>query len=321
MKKAIRQYRPDIIHIHNLHYAIGPIAIRIAKRLGMPIVTTLHNYRLLCPSATLFHDGRLFTNSLHVPFPWKAIRLGVHSHSVSKTFWLAFTVWLHKKIGTWLLVDRYITLTDFAKQVFAGSSLGVPELKFVTKPNFVSNRVQVAEPRENHFLFIGRLTEEKGINVLLEAFSDTAMQLRIAGDGPLRDRVTTAAANSDNITYLGTLDRTGITEQLACCSALVFPSTWYEGMPITLIEAFSLGTPVIASDLGAMQAMVKEGKNGWRFPAGDAMALREIAERWLAAEEAYKQHIGAQAMQAYEQHYTAEKNKTQLLSIYQSLRT
>src|SRR5690606_38658243 len=92
VKRAIRQHNPTVIHIHNLHYAIGPIAIRIAKRKGVPVVMTLHNYRLLCPSATLFHNGKVFTESLHAAFPWKAVRLGVHSHSVLKTFWLALTV-------------------------------------------------------------------------------------------------------------------------------------------------------------------------------------------------------------------------------------
>lgn len=317
VKRAIRAYRPDIIHFHNLHYAIGPVAIRIAKRHGIPVVMTLHNYRLLCPSATLFHRGKLFTDSLHAAFPWKAVRLGVHSHSVFKTFWLAFTVWLHRKLGTWRMVDRYITLTDFAKQVFAGSSLGVPAEKFVTKPNFVTNGDQADEPRGDHFLFIGRLTEEKGIAVLLEAFAGTDLQLRIAGDGPLRNLVVKTAANHPNIRYLGSLGRTAIDEQLAVCTALIFPSIWYEGMPMTLTEAFAAGTPVIASDLGAMQTMIHDGQNGWHFPAADAIALRQKAARWLEADDAFKQRIGEQARQEYEQHYTADRNKTLLLHIYQ----
>src|SRR5690606_10534257 len=109
VKQAVRRHRPDVIHIHNLHYAVGPVAIRIAKRMGVPVVMTLHNYRLICPSATLFSHGKLFTDSLHTQFPWRAIGWGVHSHSRFKTFWLAWTTWLHKKLGTWKLVDRYIT--------------------------------------------------------------------------------------------------------------------------------------------------------------------------------------------------------------------
>src|SRR5690606_5262065 len=249
--------------------------IRIASRLGVPVVMTLHNYRLLCPSATLFHQGQVFTASLHTNFPWEAVRKGVHSHSVVKTAWLAFSNWLHRKVGTWRMVDRYITLTDFSKQLFVNSSLGVAAEKFITKPNFVVDGPESSASRGDHFLFIGRLSAEKGVQVLLDAFTRTDHQLRIAGDGPLREQVIAAAQASPNITYLGNLSRTAIGHQLAECTALLFPSIWFEGLPMTLLEAFAAGTPVIVSDLGAMRSLVHEGQNGWRFAANDATALRQ----------------------------------------------
>ncbi|MGK6351824.1 glycosyltransferase [Parapedobacter sp. DT-150] len=316
VKQAIRTFSPDVIHIHNLHYAIGPIAIRIAKRHGIPVVMTLHNYRLLCPSATLFHAGKLFLDSLHAGFPWKAVRLGVHSNSVFKTYWLAFTVWLHKLLGTWCMVDRYIVLTDFARQLFVDSSFGVPATQFVVKPNFVADTSQLAAVRGRHFLFIGRLTQEKGIKVLLEAFGGTELHVRIVGDGPLRTSVVDAAQQSANITYLGTLGRGGIEAQLASCTALIFPSVWYEGMPMTVIEAFASGTPVIASNLGAMQSMIHDGQNGQLYTPGDAAALRRETQRWLSSEDAYRQQVSDGAREAYEQRYTAHQNHTLLLDIY-----
>ncbi|SKB27641.1 Glycosyltransferase involved in cell wall bisynthesis [Parapedobacter luteus] len=319
IKQAIQRHQPDLIHIHNLHYAIGPIAVVIAKRMGIPVVMTLHNYRLLCPSATLFHHGKLFTSSLRAQYPWKAIRLGVHSHSIFKTCWLASTTWLHKKLGTWQQVDRYITLTDFARQLFIVSSFNVPAEKFVVKPNFVTRSRQSGQPREKHFLFVGRLTEEKGVKVLLDAFSTTGLRLRIAGDGPLRELVKEATKKQPHITYLGALRPAAIDAELASCTALVFPSIWYEGMPITLLEAFAAGTPVIASDLGAMRSMITEKQNGWRFPAGDATILRQKLQQWLDLDEASRRRIGNGARLTYEQHYTAERNKARLLDIYQSV--
>ncbi|WP_257666180.1 glycosyltransferase [Parapedobacter tibetensis] len=316
VKKAIQAHRPDVIHIHNLHYAIGPIAIRVAKRQGIPVVMTLHNYRLLCPSATLFHQGKPFTDSIHVRFPWKAIRLGVHAGSMAKTFWLAFTVWLHKKIGTWQMVDRYIALTDFAKRLFLDSTFGVPANQFTVKPNFVTEPNLRPMKRQPHFLFIGRLTEEKGIAVLLEAFMDSNLLLRIAGDGPLKGAVVNASKKYTNITYLGRLDRAAIGAQLAECSALIFPSIWYEGMPMTIIEAFAAGTPMIASDIGAMPSMVAEGRSGYLFPAGNASALRKKIQQWFHTDEAAKAQLGSIARQEYERRYTPEKNKTLLLGIY-----
>ncbi|WP_353124575.1 glycosyltransferase family 4 protein [Parapedobacter pyrenivorans] len=318
LKRAIRQYKPDVIHIHNLHYAVGPIAVRVAKRMGIPVVMTVHNYRLLCPSSTLFHNGKLFTDSLYTEFPWKAVCIGAHSHSSVKTFWLSFTTWLHKKLGTWHMVDRYITLTDFAKQVFADSSLHLPPEKLVIKPNFVANGFQVSEARGHHFLFVGRLTQEKGVEVLLEAFVGTDYHLRIVGDGPLRAMVTDADQRHPNITYLDTLGRAAIDQQLATCTALVFPSIWYEGMPMTLIEAFAAGTPVIASNLGAMESMVHEGQNGWRFTAGNASDLREKIGLWLTTTATYRQQLGLEARREYEQRYTAEQNRLLLLNIYHS---
>jgi len=316
VKRAIKRHHPDIVHIHNLHYAIGPIAVRIAKRMGVPVVMTLHNYRLLCPSATLFHDGGVFTASLHAGFPWEAVRKGVHSQSVWKTGWFAFTNWLHRKAGTWRMVDRYITLTDFAKQLFVNSSLGIAAEKFVTKPNFVADTAEIDTTRGRHFLFVGRLTREKGVQVLLDAFADTPHQLRIAGDGPLRDHVMAVARASPNIAYLGNLDRSAVLQQLAECSALLFPSIWYEGLPMTLIEAFAAHTPVIASDLGAMQSLVHEGQNGWRFAANDADALRQKVVEWLRTDDRYKAQIGRHARETYQQHYTAERNKELLLTCY-----
>lgn len=316
IKRSIEQHRPDLVHIHNLHYAVGPIAVRVAKRLGVPVVMTLHNYRLLCPSATLFHHGEVFTASLHAGFPWEAVRRGVHSHSVLKTAWLAFTNWLHHKTGTWRMVDRYITLTDFAKQLFTNASPGIAPEKFVIKPNFTAAAPETATTRGHHFLFVGRLTQEKGVQVLLNALTGTDYPLRIAGDGPLRDQVMETARTSPNITYLGSLERAAINRELAECSALLFPSIWYEGLPMTLVEAFAAGTPVIASDLGAMRSLVHEGQNGWRFAANDAAALRQKVDDWVHTDDRYKKQISQQAQEIYRQHYTAERNKEQLLTCY-----
>ncbi|MGV3764257.1 glycosyltransferase family 4 protein [Parapedobacter sp.] len=320
VKRAIQQYQPDIVHIHNLHYAIGPIAIRIAKSRKIPVVMTLHNYRLLCPSATLYYQGEVFTASLRANFPWEAVKRGVHSQSVLKTGWLAVTNWVHRKIGTWHRVDRYITLTDFARQLFINSSLGIAAEKFVTKPNFSADSMGIARLRGPHFLFVGRLTEEKGIHTLLEAFAGTEHPLRIAGDGPLKDHVVEIAETSPNITYLGNLARSEVDQQIAECSALVFPSIWYEGLPMTLIEAFAAGTPVIASDLGAMQSLVHEGKNGWRFTPNDSAALREKVVEWLRTDKLYREQMGRHAREEYLQHYTAAQNKKELIDLMASLR-
>ncbi len=316
LEKAIRQFKPDVVHIHNLHYAIGPVAVRVAKRLAVPVVMTLHNYRLLCPSATLFHNGELFTHSIPVAFPWRAIAKGVHSNSVVKTFWLALTTWMHSVLGTWKLVDRYIALTPFAKQLFVKSALGIPPEKISVKQNFVVESTTRTAQREDFFLFVGRLSAEKGVDTLLRAFAESGAQLVVAGDGPLKDLVLQYTALHPNIRYEGAVSRTEVAQWLSRCTALVFPSIWYEGMPMTLIEAFAAGTAVLASNLGAMQTMIADGENGLLFPPGDVQALRDAATRWTALDTQAKQAMGDAARHEFENKYRSETNRVLLMDIY-----
>ena len=319
LKKAISEYRPDIIHMHNLHFAIGPIAIRVANKAGIPVVLTLHNYRLLCPSTTLISKGRLFTDSVNASFPWKAVANKAYRNSVFQTFWLAFVVWFHKKAGTWKMVNKYIVLTDFAKTLFVNSSFGVSEQKYVVKPNFVDSIDQQPAKRMDRFLFIGRLSHEKGIQLLLDAFRHIDDELYVAGDGPLKEELELACKQNGNIKYAGSLDSDGVREAMKHCVALIFPSIWYEGMPMTLLEAFASGTPVIAGNLGAMSSMVQHGYNGLHFQPGQTEDLIVQVKYWqsLSHEEKYAYSVNART--TYESFYTPGSNLEKCLTIYQSV--
>jgi glycosyltransferase involved in cell wall biosynthesis len=134
--KAIKRFQPDLIHIHNCHFAASPSVFFAARKKNIPVVHTLHNYRLLCPSGILFHQKKLFLDSLQQNFPWKAIKKKVYRNSVFQTFWLAFVVWFHHKVGTWDKVDKYIVLTPFSKDLFSSKS-GVFLQKIIVKPNFI----------------------------------------------------------------------------------------------------------------------------------------------------------------------------------------
>lgn len=321
LDKVLREFNPDVVHLHNIHYATGPQLIRLLHKRKIPMVMTLHNYRLVCPSATLFHRGELFPDSINSGFPWKAVRLGVHQGSIFKTFWIAFTYYLHKKLGTWKMVDKYLVLTEFARKVFTGSKAGIPVDKLIVKPNFIrdSEENKAQTTREEYFLFIGRLSREKGIGTLIEAFQNSGAQLRIAGDGPMKDYVVQKCNTEPNLHYMGALKPEQVREQMKQCTALVFPSEWYEGMPMTLIEAFATGTAVLASRLGAMSAMVQENWDGFLFTAGDPGDLRACVAKWRGLDTQSKDRIRRNARKNYEEHYTAEANKQQLMGIYQDL--
>lgn len=320
IKRTIQSFQPDVIHLHNFHYALGPVGIRIAKKKNIPIVVTLHNYRIICPSATLFYNGHLFTESLNTSFPWKAILLGVHSHSVLKTAWLAFTNWFHKKIGTWKQVSKYIVLSEFAKHTFTHSTIGIKETAFIIKPNFVyaehASQPEIPQTKKGIYLYVGRLSEEKGIYPLLKAFEENGRTLQIVGDGPLRSLVKESCASFENIQYLGMVDRKDIPRIMHRCSALIFPSICYEGMPLTVLEAFACGTAVIASNLGALPFLITHNTTGLLFDPGNIRALNEQIDTWENMDQEQKDKIRSNATQVYEDYYTPQKNKEQLLTIY-----
>lgn len=319
VRRSIIAFSPDIIHIHNWHYALGPIVIRISKKLDIPIVSTLHNYRLLCPSGSLMDKGFVFTDSINSNFPWKAVKKKVFRNSYLMTFWLAFTIWFHKKVGTWNFVDKYILLTPFAKQLYSSSTLGVDSSRFCIKPNFVSPSINFNIDRKPFFLYVGRLSEEKGTEVLLSAFQKCNFQLKIVGDGPLAEKVKKADIDFDNIQYLGALDRNSVHKLMSQCTALIFPSIWFEGMPMVILEAFSLGTPVIASNFGAMSSLIQNGANGIHFEVNNSKALVEALTNWRSYSLTVKQSFSYAALETYKLNYTPEANYKMLIEIYHSV--
>lgn len=317
--KKIAQFKPDIVHIHNLHFAGSASVLYALKRKKIPFVTTLHNYRLLCPSAILFTSGQLYLKSINQGFPWDAVKRGIYRNSKLLTFWVSLSTKIHQWLGTWHLCSQYIVLTEHAKKVYLNSGLKLGANKFTVKPNFYSLPTVVKKERSNHFLYVGRLTEEKGISLLLEVFSLSSYQLKIAGDGPLRQEVQDYCRRYTNIEYLDIVKKEELPVLLADCTALIFPSIWYEGMPLTIIEAFATGTPVIASKLGAMESMIDDNYNGLHFEAGNGNDLKQKLLLWCNMEPLQKANFYSNARSTYTSKYTPEENLEKLLFIYQSV--
>lgn len=316
-RNKIRSFKPDVVHLHNWHFAASPSVIVACHVLKVPIVLSLHNFRLICPSATLFHNGDLFLESIKNEFPWKAIRLGVYRNSIAQTFLLAFTIHLHKKLKTWQKVSAFLINSEFEKKTFLESSLGIPEDKFVVKVNSIADpSFDPALKRQSHFMFIGRLVPEKGIDVTIEAFAKTGLPLVIYGYGPLEQKVKNAVEAHPNIEFRGSLQHDQLCEELRNCNALIFPSTWFEGMPLTLLHAFSTGTPVIASNIGAMSTMIQDQQNGLHFKVGDAEDLAQKLDYWNGLPGAEKEAFGLRSRMIYEKVYTPEAILKSLESIY-----
>jgi glycosyltransferase involved in cell wall biosynthesis len=316
-KRRLAEFRPDVVHIHNLHFSGSAAVIYAIKAAGIPIVMTLHNYRLLCPSGSLFHDQQLFLDSVRPGFPWAAVKKGVYQESKLITFWVALAQYVHERAGTWNKIDRFMVLGEHSRQLFLNSKLGNVPGGFTVKPNFCflqdKEDTKASAP---YYLYIGRLTQEKGIEVLLNAFAGTDLILKIVGSGPLEELVGTFVKQNANISYLGQKSKTETSALLKNATALVFPSVWYETFGMVVIEAFSLGIPVIASDLGNISKMVTDGYNGRTFTPGKATDLRTelYIYQYLTAEE--KKEYSMNAESTYHTLYTPQKNYKLLSGIY-----
>jgi glycosyltransferase involved in cell wall biosynthesis len=317
LRRLLAENKPQVVHFHNTFPLISPAAYVACREAGVPVVQTLHNYRLICPNGLLFRDGHPCEDCIpRVAAAWPGVLHACYRNSRSQSAVVAAMLAVHRLRRTWSRdVSLYIALTDFARNKFIAG--GLPAAKIVVKPNFVSPDPGSEPVEKEGFLFVGRLTEEKGIRTLLRAWTrwDSPIPLRIIGSGPLEDLVRSAAGASDRISYLGQLERAAVFQQMRSAHALVFPSEWYEALPVTLLEAFACGLPVIAADLGAAREIVRHGQTGLLFPAGDDDGLEQQLS-WAGRHLDALGTMGAAARQGYEAKYTGESNYDRLLQIY-----
>jgi glycosyltransferase involved in cell wall biosynthesis len=318
-QQIIAHHRPDVAHFHNTFPLISPAAYYACKHNGVPVVQTLHNYRLFCPKASFFRGGTVCEECVeHTVL--RALRYGCYRHSRMATASVASMLLLHRCLGTWTgVVDSYVALSNFGRDKFI--NMGLPADKVMVKPNFVPEDPVVGSHKGGYALFLGRLVEEKGINVVVKSWSRAqGIPLWVAGDGPLRSVVEEALhhANSDNVKYLGWVSRDKAIQLLKEAHMLVFPSQWYEGFPMTIAEAYACGTPVIASRLGAMQEIVHHGRTGLHFAPGDAADLASTVE-WACSHPEEMREMGRNARGEFEEKYTAAANYEMLMAIYHSV--
>lgn len=312
--KKLADFLPDVVHIHNFFPLLSPSILDACRDAGVPSIITLHNFRILCPSALLYPDEALRERSLTHSCWWTVPR-GVYRNSVAGTLAVSAMVEFHKRARTWSRkVDRFIALTECAKQKFTLG--GLPAERIVVKPNSAARPPAFADIRREGGLFVGRLDDQKGIRVLLEAWKEIDYPLRIIGDGPLSELVERNA--SDRVSCLGRQPREVVQREMQAAKFLVLPSTGPEMFPGTVIEAFASHLPAICSDLPSIAEIVEPGVTGLTFPPGDASALRARV-RWALANPSALDELGRRAHAIYEERYTPEVNFDRLIGIYRSL--
>ncbi len=316
--RLLSQEKPHLVHVHNTFIMVSPSVYSACREARIPVVQTLHNYRLLCPAANFFRDGRVCEECVEHSL-WRGVRHGCYRGSRPATATVALMLAVHRWRRTWTqMVASYITLTEFARQKFIGG--GLPADRIVVKPNFVHPDPGERTRHGDYALFVGRLSPEKGLRTLLAAWErlHNGVPLVIVGDGPLRAGLEAQAEQRglSTICFQGSLSRDQTLAAIKGASFLVFPSECYETFGRSIAEAFACGTPVICSRRGAMQEIVADGRTGMHFNAGDAEDLAEKV-KWAWAHPGRMAELGKGARGEYEAKYTAEKNYALLMEIYQ----
>ena len=304
----LERFQPDVIHVHNTFPMISPAIYWVAAKYHIPVVQTLHNFRLLCPQAMFLREGKVCEACMGA-IPWRGVVHGCYRNSKVQSAVLAGMVSLHRLLGTWQhKVTRYIALNEFCRQKFING--GLPAARVVIKANFVDFPRPAVTQRAD-FLFVGRLSAEKGVDVLAQAARQTQVQIHVAGTGPEQRQLEQIS----NVQLLGALSTDDVRRRMSDSLALVLPSVWYENFPRTLVEAFGCGLPVIASRLGALAELVEDGVTGLLFNPSDADDLADKLQ-WAHAHPEQMRAMGEAARAKYEAFYTAEKNYQQLVAIY-----
>jgi glycosyltransferase involved in cell wall biosynthesis len=304
------RFKPDVIHVHNTLPLVSPSVFWAADKVDVPVVQTLHNYRLACLDATFMRNGRICEDCLGKA-PWRGVVHACYRGSRLQSGAMASMLVMHRAMGTFRRkVTRYIALSEFSRTKLAQA--GLPPERISVKPNFLE--WQDAPPQDDRSggLFVGRLSPEKGIEALLKALSALpSHNVRVAGSGPLADLVQQQLGSL----ALGFQPLPQVMALMRSASFMVLPSLWYEGFPRTIVEAFACGTPVLASRLGTMAEVIEDGVTGLLFTPGD---VQDMAAKlaWAQAHPAEMRAMGMAARRRYESHYVPTVNHAQLLSIY-----
>jgi glycosyltransferase involved in cell wall biosynthesis len=315
--ELIQRERPAVMHNTNTFPVISPAACHAAHRAGVPVVQALQNYRWLCANGYLMRDGGPCETCLSKRLPWQAVVHRCYRDSAAASSVVVGMQMLHHRLGNFISkVDAFFAPTEFARQRFIAG--GFPADRTHVKLNFVSCDPGEGAGEGGYVFFAGRLSPEKGVATMLDAWRlDPALpRLVIAGDGPLAASVQTAAERDGRIEWRGALPLAEVHKLMAAASAVMMPSLWYETFGRTIVEAFAVGTPVIASRLGAMAELVEDGRTGFHFRAGDAADLAAKVRRVQQLKASELATMRRTARTSYESRFTAAQNYVRLMEIY-----
>jgi len=322
--RLVKKHHIQVVHVHNFYYRASPSIFWAAKAAGAYTLLTLHNYRLFCLNGFMYYDNQPCTRC----YDEKSFRAGIqrkcfkNSGIFSRV--LAASYGLHQKLQTFSKkIDRYVVINPLQEQFLLNS--GIPQEKIFKKSNFLLKSFDATSPapfstRENFYLYVGRLSEEKGIRDLVEAFIENGKPLKIVGDGPLanwvQEQIRESNKQQPNIEYLAAVPRESLAALYASCAALILPSRWFEGQPMTVIEAQNKGTIVIAADSANMRGMITHAEDGYLYAINPVNQLNEVISIFEARSRETKDALSKAAYGRFQRSYTINQHINALKLLY-----
>jgi glycosyltransferase involved in cell wall biosynthesis len=316
MEARLASFRPDVMHVHNFFPRLSPSVYDAAIHARVPVVQTIHNFRVVCANGLLFREGHVCEECLGRAFGWPAVGHACYRESRVGSAVVSLMTSMHRGLGTWQnKVTRYIVLTEFMRELMVSPGV-LPAHRIVIKPNAAAD-FGTGEGNGGYALYVGRLSPEKGVRTVLDAWKENspAVPLKIVGDGAMRPEVE-AVSGGNNIEYLGPVSKERVGQLMRNALVLIIPSLCYEGLPVVVPEAFSASLPIIASNLGSLGTLIAPGETGMLVPPGDAVSLRAAVNN-LSESPALLSQMRLRARQVYEQLYRPESNLKLLLGIYE----
>ena len=320
IKLILKEARPDVVHFHNIFPLISPSAYYACHDLRIPVVQTLDNQRLICPASTFYREGKLCLDCFGKTPPYPSVLHACYHDSYLHTAVVASMLTFHRWLGTWQTkVDAFLCSTRFYHDLFV--SAGLPADKITVMPHFVQQKPQsdFVNKTGDYALFVGRLDPEKGINVLLEAWCLLDFPLKIRGAGGLDEKAKDFVKQNglDNVEFLGRMEERELSDLIGNARFLIMPSEgYYETFGLVIIEAYSRGVPVVASNLGVTPELVSDKQTGLLFEAGNARDLADKA-RWLWDHPAETRMMGENGLNTYRECFTQEQCYKTLFEVYQ----
>ncbi len=322
IRKLLKDHRADILHVHNTLARFSPSVYYAARAENVAVVQTLHNYRLACPAGTFTRNGKPCVKCESRYFQWPAVVHGCYRDSRIASGMVAAITGVHRVMKTWNdQVDAYVALSEFSKKHFVAA--GLPPERIVVRPNFVDRDWGMdAKTSRTGFIYIGRLSREKGIDLFVRAVKRLSepVPVTIVGDGPMRDFVRAEVGSMPNVAIKGQItDKEEIMRMLGAARFIVIPSRAFENCPMALLEAFSVGTPAIVSDHGALPDFVRDGIDGYHFRGGDDIGLAEVMARAAGTSDP-SGRMNCAVRSEFDGKFNAEVGFRSLLKVYERAR-